>query len=228
MSLSQPKLINPAKKFIEWSGDVQVNSWFYYDRDQKKKIFFNEKPIKFIILDQLATVTGYNEKSGTGIYANEIKYAAQELNVRTFSGEQIAKGFWKDIKETVEGHGGKYTKSVYGAMVTDNGLELVCIKFHGSALNWINQRFREDGSIIELMNGNDSSKEKKGKNEYYCPRYNRLPADPLLTSIAVEMDKELQAYLNKYFGKVTEENLTPADDVPPPAHEHETADGLPF
>lgn len=228
MSLSQPKLTNPAKLFIQWAGDVQVNSWYYYDKDTKKKVFFGDKSVRIIILDQLSTVTGYSEKDGVGIYANEVKYAAETLNVRTFKGTEIAKGTWKEIKEQVEAKGGKYAKSVYAAMITDKGLELVNVKFHGSALNWIEQHFREDGSIIELYNGDESSKDKKGKNEYYCPRYKRLPPDPAWTSVAVEMDKELQGYLMKYFGKVTEENLTPIDDVPPPVSEHETTDGLPF
>ena len=107
MSLSQPKLTNPAKLFIQWAGDVQVNSWYYYDKDTKKKVFFGDKSVRIIILDQLSTVTGYSEKDGVGIYANEVKYAAETLNVRTFKGTEIAKGTWKEIKEQVEAKGGK-------------------------------------------------------------------------------------------------------------------------
>lgn len=231
MSLSQPRLTNPAKLFIQWAGDVQVNSWFYYDKDAKKKVFFKDTPIRVIILDQLSTVTGWNQADESGIYANEIKYAVETLNVRTFKGTDVAKGMWKEIKEQVEGKGGKYTKSVYAGMITDKGLELVNIKFHGSALNWIEQHFKEDGSIIEIMNGDESSKGKMGRNEYYCPRYKRLPADPKWTSIAVEMDKELQTYLIKYFGKATEDNLTKIDDhaeIPPPSEAPVDESGLPF
>lgn len=213
MSLSQPKLINPATKFIQWAGDININSWFYYDKHLKNKVFFNKNPIRVIILDQLSTVTGYSDKDKAGIYANEVKYAADILNVRTFRGTTIAKGTWKEIKDQVESKGGKYTKSVYAAMITNTGLELVNIKFHGSALNWIEHRFREDGSIIEILNGDESTKEKKGHNEYYAPRYKQHPPDPNLTSLAIQMDIELQTYLSKYFNQVIEDNLTKIDEL---------------
>jgi hypothetical protein len=237
MSLSQPKLTNPATMFISWAGDESVNSWYHYDKDLKKKVFFKDTPIKIIILDQLSTVTGFCENEGCGVYSNEIKFAVEILTVKTFKGREIAKGTWKDIKKEVESksNGGGYAKSVYAAMITKDGLKLVNVKFHGSALNWIEQHFREDGSIIELLNGDESTFKTKGKTEYYCPRYKRLPIDEKWTSIAIEMDRELQSYFAKYFGKMADDNLTkidesaeiPTGDAPPEAIDP-PHDDLPF
>ena len=74
MSFSNPKLTNPCKIFIKFKGDA--GCFEYFDKEagdagEKKELML---PARFIVLDQLTTVTGFCNKDESGIYSNEIHY----------------------------------------------------------------------------------------------------------------------------------------------------------
>lgn len=81
---------------------------------------------------QRSTIKGWSEQHESGIYAAEIQDLSQEeLTVKTFSGQQIAKGLYADIKDQVKQAGGKYTASVYA--MTESG-EIINLQLKGISL----------------------------------------------------------------------------------------------
>jgi len=109
----------------------------YYDKEKKERITV-KLPFKFLVLDQLSTVSGYNSKLKTGIFANEVKDQDGILTVKMFNGEDVAKGTWSAIKDTVTSKriGGSFAKSIYIAFKGDDGkLTIGNIKASGCALS---------------------------------------------------------------------------------------------
>lgn len=170
MSFAKPKPENPAVKFIEFKGDT--GKFQYY----KKSLTENERgenieiplPIKLIVIDELSTITGFNDKNQCGIYSNEVHNITKEpLSVRLFKSNEGAIGFYKDIKGIIQSLGGKFTKSVYALIVENGETELVNFKAKGSFLNaWIEKKVNPDTQGIVI---NDCLEKTKGKTVYYEP-----------------------------------------------------------
>lgn len=192
MSISQPKLQNPCKKFIEFKGDAGV--FQYYDKENKKNIKL-EYPIGFITLDELSTIKGFNEASGSGVYANEVhSIKNQTLHVRTFKGGTSISGKYADIKDKVKSIGGKYCKSIYAALINkDKLLELVNFQLTGAAFKaWID---KTTDSNSEVMVVSKTVEAKKGKVVYQIPVWGASGMTDELRAEAIEMDKKVQSYL---------------------------------
>jgi hypothetical protein len=126
-AFAQPQS-NPATKFIEWkSNDKCFN---YYDKDAQKNVEI-PLPFKFLVLDELHCIKGWNDASSSNIYSNEVKFISKEvMTVKPFKGNEIAKGYYKDIKEKVVAAGGHYTKSIY-VMLEDGSLANISLKGSG-------------------------------------------------------------------------------------------------
>lgn len=120
---------NPATKFIDWKSNDKCFS--YYDKSKSENVQI-QLPFKFLVLDELHTIKGWNDATSSGIYSNEVKFISKEpLTVKPFKGNEIAKGLYKDIKEKVQSAGGHYVKSVY-IMLEDGTLANLQLK--GSAV----------------------------------------------------------------------------------------------
>jgi hypothetical protein len=116
---------NPATKFIEWKSNEK--SFEYYDKEAQKKVEI-PLPFKFLVLDELHTVKGWNDATSSSIYSNEVKFISKEImTVKPFKGNEIAKGLYKDIKEKIVAAGGHYTKSIY-IMLEDGSLANLQLK----------------------------------------------------------------------------------------------------
>ena len=126
-AFAQPQS-NPSTKFIEWkSNDKSFN---YYDKDAQKNVEI-PLPFKFLVLDELHCIKGWNDASSSNIYSNEVKFISKEvMTVKPFKGNEIAKGYYKDIKEKVVAAGGHYTKSIY-IMLEDGSLANLQLKGSG-------------------------------------------------------------------------------------------------
>src|ERR1041384_7321483 len=104
---------NPAQRYIEWKSNEKC--FEYYDKTQaesenKGKIKL-PLPFKFVVLDELHAVKGWNDATGSGIFSNEVKFVSKEtMVVKPFKGNEIANGLYKDIKEKVKSAGGYYVK----------------------------------------------------------------------------------------------------------------------
>jgi len=209
MSFSEPKLQNPATKFIEFrDGKLQ-----YYDKDaEENKII--DLPVYFVVLDELSTISGYCEKTKSGIYSNEVHRITDEvLNVRTFKGGEQIMGLYKDISDAIARIGGKFTKSVYALLINQQGgeNELVNFKFRGAAFSaWLDKKFNPEKSAVGLV---ETFEATKGKTVYQVPVFKSFRLNPELITQSTETDKKLQVYLRNYKANQAEKEKAPEPEI---------------
>lgn len=215
MSLSNPtRSTNPAKKFIQYSGDK--GKWFYFDKSKGEdgENVYLDLPAYFIILDELTTITGWSDNLQSYIYSNEIHQFDETLKVKSFKGGLNIVGLYPDIKSEIKQAGGKYCKSVYAMYFdTERNKELVNLKFYGSSLSpFIELKIKPEKSILVLKK--ETVKAKKGSNEYLIPVLGTFKMDEKLLTDAIEMDKELQIYLKQYKKSKTGESIEQEEQHP--------------
>jgi hypothetical protein len=217
MSLSNPRQVNPASKFIEWSGSK--GKFYYYDKAAQENVFFEDK-IYIVPLDELSTIKGFHKQSESSIYSNEVKNITKEkLIVKSFKGGAIASGLYSEIKGSLEG--GKFGKSIYAAMISTDGkdLELVNFQLHGSSLgSFIDAKINVDnGNVIVLAPSTEEL--KNGNTIYFAPKIIKKEVRPDIMDRCKDMDKELQTYLDGYINTPQEEKeqITEAqtENIPP-------------
>lgn len=204
---------NPAKYFVEWKSDHKCFS--YYDKESGKNTQI-PLPFKFLALEEMHTIKGWNDASESGIYSNEVKYIGRmPIKVQSFKGGPIGEGLYKDIKMQVVSAGGVYHKSIY-AMLEDGIIVNVALK--GAAVReWgeftqkTKQRLTDEWIVV------DSAIEgKKGSITYSTPGFK---FDSVIsveeTDNADKAFDELESYLKDYSKKdevetekVSEEVLT--------------------
>lgn len=201
---------NPATRWFEWSGST--GQLKYYDRDKAENVFV-ELPFRFLVLDQLSTVTGYSDETQSGIWANEVRELRLEpLTVRTKQGP-FATGLYESVKNL---KGVRFTKSIYIAYYDDNGeLSIGNLKATGASLSaWI-----EFSRGKNLFNGavslTDKVQAKKGATKYFIPVFEFVDKVTEETnSKAVELDKRLQKYLSEYLSYSPAEQEVPVYTAP--------------
>lgn len=200
MSRSNPteNAVNPATKFIDWSGSE--GKFKYYDKEKKENVFI-ELPFYFLPLDQLSTCKGYDEKAGLGFYSNEIRNTKTDmLTIRNKNGI-VMTGLYEVCKEKLSSKGLDYVQSVYVAIKEGKNYVLANLQLKGSAL----------GPYIEFCKGKKMSEigvavkkanpMKKGATKYFEPVYEILKVSEEANTVAVELDRELQEYLTPYLAK---------------------------
>lgn len=196
MSLSNPKQENPVTKWIEYSGET--GKFFFYDKEKKEKVSL-PLPLKFIVLEELNTISGFSESLSSGIYSNEVLDLSKEnLHVKSFKGGYSANGLYSQIKDNIIVNGGKFTKSVYAVIVRpDNSLtEIVNFKFKGASLQgWFDKSVNVYKSAV-IVNSFVSA--KKGKTVYQIPVFESSPFTEIQFKLACEQERTLQEYLKQY------------------------------
>jgi hypothetical protein len=191
---------NPATKFLDWKSDQKGFS--YYDKGLGKNVEV-PLPFKFVFLDELSTVKGWNDASSSGIFSNEVKYLSKEpMTVKAFKGGEIAKGLYNEIKERVKNAGGHYSKSIY-IMLEDGSLANIQLK--GSATQQWGEFVKANRQSITRtwVNVATATESKKGKVVFSVPNFT-IGADieDLDARDADAKFDELEAYLKTYLAKV--------------------------
>ena len=236
MSRSAPTntLVNPAKKFLNWNSEN--GNFEYWDKTAKVNVTV-ELPVKFYVLDELATIKGFSDKYQGGMWSNEVKnITTQKLKVQGKAKDgkmfNVAEGLYSGIKEAVIAAGGKYTRSLYVAMLNDNDeYEIDNFQLKGAAfsgwLDFCNEV--HNNRMVEEIVCKDFKREKKGTTKYTVPIFSLEKASEEGNDAAITLDIELQEYLTKYFEKtqatveyVNDAGVGHVDDG------GETSDGLPF
>jgi hypothetical protein len=202
---------NPATKFLDWKSDQKGFS--YYDKGLGKNVEV-PLPFKFVFLDELSTVKGWNDASSSGIFANEVKYLSKEpMTVKAFKGGEIAKGLYNDIKERVKNAGGHYSKSIY--IMTEDG-ELANIQLKGSATQQWGEFVKANKSRITQtwVNIDKAIENKKGKVVFSIPNFT-IGADieDIDAKDADDKFDELEAYLKTYLAKVDEVEVQAEEEL---------------
>jgi hypothetical protein len=205
---------SPVKKYLSWSSNEKCFTYWDKETKQDKKL---ELPIKFIHYDEMATVKGWHDASGSAIYANEVKSTkAEDLHVRAFKSKMpIAEGLYQDIKPAVNAAGGSFHLSLYAEL---NG-EVVNFSFKGSGLGaW--SEFAKDNRksfLGNYINVTGAQEEKKGSVKYTIPVL--VIGDAIEDSVKPSADKkydELVAYFKarkanaNQYDQVEEVHVDPA------------------
>jgi len=190
---------NPATKFLSWkSNDKQFS---YYDKETKENVLV-PLPLKFLVLDEMHSISGWNDATQSGIYSNEVKFISKEtMTVKPFKGNEIAKGLYKDIKEKVKSAGGHYVKSIY-IMLEDGTLANLQLK--GSAVQkWGEftakgkQRLVDEWVVVDkAVDG------KKGAVKFTTPDFRFLQSiTDAESELADDCFNTLEAYMSTYLSK---------------------------
>jgi hypothetical protein len=201
-AFAQPQA-NPATKFLDWKSNDK--GFEYYDKELaisnpeskgKIKVLL---PFKFLVLDELHTIKGWNDATESGIYSNEVKYISKEImTVKPFKGNEIAKGLYKDIKDKVVSAGGHYTKSIY--IMLENG-ELANLQLKGSAVQKWGEFTQKTRSRLadEWVMVSKALEGKKGAVKFFTPEFGfekSLTSDESI--LADNCFDVLECYLKNY------------------------------
>lgn len=203
MSRSNPTPTNPAQHFFSWSGSEGKLTW--WDKENQRKVPV-KIPFTFMVLDELSTITGFNEQDGSGYWSNEVRSVGrEELTVKTAKGTKQV-GIYRDLKGSPGLTGAKYAKSIYITHKDGAGEYVIGnIKASGAALTaWIElgNKYVVGNGTVELTG---STEEKKGVTTYQVPTFEYRSSTEEEDSIAKELDKELQTYLNQYLASARQD-----------------------
>lgn len=226
-AFAQPQS-NPATKFLDWKSNDKCFS--YYDKSiadscktpEEAKEKANVKiqlPFKFLVLDELHTIKGWNEASSSGIFSNEVKFISNEvMTVKPFKGNEIAKGLYKDIKEKIVSAGGHYVKSIY-IMLEDGSLANLQLK--GSAVKKWGEFTQKTRNRLpdEWVQVTKAIEGKKGAVKFFTPDFSFERS--ITEDEAMQADESfniLETYLKAYLVKaepIIEEVVqdNPEDDL---------------
>ena len=197
-AFSQPQT-NPSTKFIEWKSNDKCFS--FYDRETSANVAI-PLPFKFLVLDELHTIKGWNDASSSQINSNEVKFISRdEMTVKPFKGNEIAKGLYKDIKEKIKAAGGHYVKSVY-CMLEDGSIANLQLKgaacqSYGDFTAKTRSRLTDEWVVVDK-----AVEGKKGAVKYTTPGF---AFDKSLSESEADLADEaynvLEAYLKTYLTK---------------------------
>ena len=202
-AFTQPQT-NPAEKFIDWKSNDKAFS--YYDKESKENVTIN-LPFKFLVLDELHTVKGWNDSLKGQIVSNEVKFISKEvLKVKTFHKDANGKniktdmidGIYSEVKEKIKSSGAHYVKSVY-IMLEDGSIANLQLK--GAACQAYGDftaktRSRLSDEWVEVANATDG---KKGAVKYTTPEFKFAKSiSDSESDLADEAFNTLEAYLKAY------------------------------
>lgn len=219
MSRSNPALTNPSTRFFDWKGGEGTLG--FYDKEKEARITV-PLPFEFLVLDELATITGYSKADESGFWSNEVRSTVkEELTVHTKKGTKYI-GFYKNDQGIVQmPKGAGYAKSIYIAYKTKTGYEIGNIKAGGSALGaWIefgNSHIVGNGKVVMAK----GEKQTSPVGDFYAPVFEYVHATPEEDAEAIKLDKELQIYLSQYLAAAqfnrsneeAEQALPPLDET---------------
>ena len=235
MSRSNPResAPNPAVRWFEWNGEHGTVR--YYDKAEKVNVDV-PLPFTFLLLDELASVRGWHDASQSGIYSNEVRDTTKDvLVVKTFKGETLAEGYYKAIKDRVNGQGGHYVANCYIAAKVDGELAICSLRFKASALGaWMEFRKANRGQLFErAVRIGGFTEGKKGRITFRMPTYELIAVTPETNHQAVGLDATLQTWLEGYLQRRTRDQVDAAPeergvDQSDDQHHGTTVDDIPF
>jgi len=181
---------------MSWSGSTGTLNWYNKEKQENVPV---KLPFRFLVLDQLATIKGYNKQSKLGFYSNEVRNTRkEELIVKSKQGV-VYTGFYKNEQDIVMvPKGAEYTQSVYIAHKVGDQWVIGNINMKGSSRSaWFDFTKTckvENGTVI--INKGEVQYAQTG--DFYPPTFTYESSTDNENSEAIRLDKELQIYLNQY------------------------------
>ena len=188
-------LQNPATRWFEWRGEK--GELKYYDKEAKANVPV-PLPFSFLLLDEVSTVRGWHDASGSGIYANEVRDTTTDiLVVKAFKGGTIAEGRYRDIKTPVNAAGGGYVASLYVAFKDGKDYKLGNLQLKGSALGaWMDFRKLHRAELYsKAIKIDEYAEGRKGRVTFRVPIFTLNAVSPDADQKAKALDADLQTFL---------------------------------
>lgn len=211
MSRSNPAenaAANPSTRWFEWNGEKGIVR--YYDKENKENIDLGSD-FGFVLLDELGSVRGWHDASGSGIFSNEVKDTrADVMIVKAFKGGTLAEGLYKDIKDRVNAMGGQFVSNCYIAFKgTDGALVIGSIRFKGAALGaWMEFRKQHRADLFTKgIRIHGATEGKKGRITFYTPIFKVTELSEASNAAATKLDQELQSFLASYLKRTKTEQV---------------------
>ena len=207
------ELINPAKRFYEWNGDKGGFRYFDKQLGEKGERVEVPLPFRFLILDCLSTIKGYDDADKSGYWCNEVRDLKKDImSVKNKKGTQ-AIGLYEQVITNRNCTGAKYCQSVYIAFKEGQELIICNIQMLGACLGaWI--EFRKKNKIYEGAIAVEKMIEgTKGKTVYQIPVFKSIPTTPETEDQAKHLDIELQEYLKTYFQRNSTQSAEKSEAV---------------
>lgn len=213
MSRSNPQANapSPAVRWFEWNGET--GGVRYYDKDAKANVDV-PLPFTFLLLDELASVRGWDDSSQSGIYSNEVRDTTKDvLVVKTFKGGTIAEGYYKAIKDRVNTRGASFVANCYVAVKLPEGLSLCSLRFKGSALGaWMEFRKAHRNELYDsAVRITGFTEGKKGRITFRMPVFEPHEVSEETNRAALALDVILQSYLDGYLQRKTRDQADASD-----------------
>jgi len=206
MSRTKPRedgLRNPSKKFLRWDSGKQC--FVYWDKDNEKSIEVSPQNIAFIVLDQLITITGFDDEKNARIWGNEVR-GNKDIITMHIGKTEAGKGTHKQHRDSNKNV--KFCYSVYALAKTEKGgaFELVNFQFSGASCSSWYAIVEQNGGINSIekddvvLGISHVENMKKGRVEYTVPIFKvlRKGISEDAAAAADAADKLLQRYLDAY------------------------------
>lgn len=202
MSRTRPVRKSPVKLYLEWAGSSDHGMISYYDRDEKKNKYL--KGLKFVVLDERSSVSGFNEEKNCGIRGTEVKNTKKEqIKVWIGKAKKPIEGFYQDLKSQISGL--RYARVLYIGVFTKDGLELCKLTLDGAANSaWMNftkgaENYEGKGTVDIMTHGVNvigRVAKKKGSNNYYEPLFEAFELSEEQGKQADDLDRLLQEWFD--------------------------------
>jgi preprotein translocase subunit Sec61beta len=206
---------NPCTRWFQFASGADGGFVRYYDKEAEKNIELGDADkggkFVFLLLDELATVSGWHDPSESAIFANEVRDTRQDtLVVKSFKGGELASGLYASIKDRIVAVGGHFVSSCYIAYKDGDGLRLGNIRFKGAALGtWMEFKkqcpTKKDASgksvkayYVDAVKIDGFEQMKKGGTTFRVPKFGLVSLSEETNKQALALDAELQAYLADY------------------------------
>lgn len=226
MSRSNPqeRIPNPSTRWWDWNG--QDGRLSYWDKTEEKRLT-EPLPFTFLLLDEVSTVKGWDDKSDSKIFSNEVRDIGRDsLVVRSYTGGVLFDGRYN--KAAIEALGGAFHASCYLAYKTVAGYALGNLSLHGAAVGaWMEfqkttAKQQSPTAIYEkAISLTGYAEDKKGSITFRVPTFTLVPVSSEAQNAALALDKDLQAYLTSYLKRpmgeqvaVMEPAVVTADSIP--------------
>lgn len=187
----EQKKINPVSKFFDWKSDKENKTGTFKSWDKETKTETASIPSEFILLSQVSCIKWWDDKSGSGIYSNEVVSTKNEdLVVRAFKSDTpLFEG--KYDRDTIEGLWWVFHKG----LIVLEGTNIHEYYLKG----WALFQWNEDVNKIDTENYkikiDKIVEKKKWAVTYYVPtwkQWSKITEED--RSVALEMVRLLEEY----------------------------------